>query len=105
MSCSSRTSLKAKSTRSTLDFFTRLNDSLGARSFPIHAELKLDGGRFMPIELNPMRYGGFGLADLTWHAFGFDPPAPPAPPRSSRADRATAPARHAEARRRGPGRP
>jgi len=55
------------------DFFEKLNGVLNLSCFPIHAEFKLQGGVMVPIELNPMRYGGFGLADLTFHSFGFQP--------------------------------
>jgi len=51
-------------------FFTRLNSILNIHSFPIHAEFKLEGGKeLLPIELNPLRYGGFGLADLSYYAY------------------------------------
>jgi hypothetical protein len=55
------------------DFFEKLNGVLNLSCFPIHAEFKLQGGVMVPIELNPMRYGGFGLADLTFNSFGFQP--------------------------------
>ena len=51
-------------------FFTRLNSILNLRTFPIHAEFKLEDGKaLLPIELNPLRYGGFGLADLSYYAY------------------------------------
>lgn len=53
--------------------FIELNEHLQISSFPIHAEFKLERGILIPIEMNPLRYGGFGLADLTYHAFGFNP--------------------------------
>lgn len=56
-----------------MDFFTRLNRILGARSLPIHAEFKYHQGRLVPIELNPLRFGGEGLGELVYHAFGIDP--------------------------------
>jgi len=55
------------------DFFVRLNDQFAAKNFPIHAEFKLQAGQLVPIELNPLRYGGFGLADLAGFAFDFQP--------------------------------
>lgn len=52
-------------------FFTRLNSILNLHSFPIHAEFKLERGKeLLPVELNPLRYGGFGLTDLSYYAFG-----------------------------------
>lgn len=56
-----------------VEFFRHLNQSLQARRFPIHGEFKFDGKRLVPIELNPVRFGGSGLADLAYHAFGFNP--------------------------------
>lgn len=56
-----------------VDFFTRLNMPLGAHALPIHAEFKYHRGRLVPIELNPLRFGGMGLCELAYHAFGVDP--------------------------------
>jgi len=56
-----------------VDVFTRLNATLGARALPIHAEFKYHQGRLVPIELNPLRFGGAGLSELAYHAFGVDP--------------------------------
>ncbi len=56
-----------------ISFFTELNGVLNLKSFPIHAEFKQQAGVMVPIELNPMRYGGFGLADLTFHSYDFHP--------------------------------
>jgi len=53
--------------------FIELNNHLKITNFPIHAEFKLENDKLIPIEMNPLRYGGFGLADLTYHAFGFNP--------------------------------
>jgi len=53
--------------------FIELNQHLNITNFPIHAEFKLDNDVLVPIEMNPLRYGGFGLSDLTFYAFGFNP--------------------------------
>ncbi|MDP8269340.1 MAG: ATP-grasp domain-containing protein [Candidatus Tenebribacter davisii] len=53
--------------------FINLNRYLNITNFPIHAEFKLEDEKLIPIEMNPLRYGGFGLADLTYYAFGFNP--------------------------------
>ncbi len=53
--------------------FIELSKHLKISNFPIHAEFKLENDKLIPIEMNPLRYGGFGLADLTFHAFGFNP--------------------------------
>lgn len=56
-----------------IDWFRTLNQTLQATGFPIHAEFKLGSEGLMPIELNPLRYGGDGLIDLAYHAFGINP--------------------------------
>ncbi len=57
------------------DFFRQLNQTSAIRSFPIHAEFKLDPNtqQLIPIEFNAGRFGGMGLAILTRYAFGFNP--------------------------------
>jgi hypothetical protein len=64
----------AKYYQPIVDFFDALNKKLKVHSLPIHAEFKLDGaGSLIPIEFNSCRFGGMGLADLTYYAFGFSP--------------------------------
>ena len=53
--------------------FTEFNKSLNLKNIPIHAEFKASNGRLMPIEFNVPRFGGFGLADLPYYAFGENP--------------------------------
>jgi len=53
--------------------FSDLNKHLRITDFPIHAEFILEDEVLVPIEMNPLRFGGFGLADLTYYAFGFNP--------------------------------
>lgn len=49
--------------------------ALGLRDFSLHAELRVrPDGAILPIELNPLRFGGFcTTAELSAHAWGFDP--------------------------------
>jgi len=54
-------------------FFSTLNKTLKARNMPIHGEFKLHKGKLTPVELNPLRFGSDGFADLSYHAFGFNP--------------------------------
>ena len=56
-----------------IQFFTQLNETLHATNMPIHGEFKLHKGRLTPVELNPLRFGSDGFADLSFHAFGFNP--------------------------------
>ncbi len=57
------------------DFVSVLGDLTGVKNFPVHIELRRDErGRICPIEVNPMRFGGWcSTADLTFHAYGFNP--------------------------------
>jgi hypothetical protein len=42
--------------------------------FPVHVELRVDGaGRVAPIEVNPMRFGGWCATDLAHFAYGVNP--------------------------------
>jgi hypothetical protein len=64
--------------RTWLDRFTeylgKIGDRAGLRHFPAHVELRVDAdGRIVPIEVNPMRFAGWCVADLTFHAWGFNP--------------------------------
>lgn len=52
-------------------FLNRLNQAVGAVDFPVHIELRLDGGTLVPIECNPLRFAGWCCTDLTYFAFGF----------------------------------
>lgn len=56
-----------------VEWFNELNETLKATAFPIHAEFRLTENGIVPIELNPLRYGGDGLIDLAYHAFGLNP--------------------------------
>lgn len=46
----------------------------GFRDFPIHMEVRVDeAGTILPIEANPLRFAGWCVADITHHAWGFNP--------------------------------
>ena len=53
------------------DFFNRMNEEVGARNLPVHLELRVENGRIIPIEANPLRFAGWCLTDLSLHAYGF----------------------------------
>ena len=55
------------------EIFTEFNRNLGLQNMPVHAEFKEQDGRLVPIEFNVPRFGGFGLADLPYYAFGENP--------------------------------
>ena len=46
----------------------------GFRNFPIHLEVRVaQDGTIIPIEANPLRFAGWCVADITSHAWGFNP--------------------------------
>lgn len=51
-------------------FFSRVNELLHLRDFPIHAELRVTGENILPIEFNPMRFAGLCTTELAAYAFG-----------------------------------
>jgi hypothetical protein len=56
-----------------LDFFDYLNKKvLNVTHFPIHGEFRIHNNCLVPIELNPLRFGGFGLADLAYYGWGIN---------------------------------
>jgi hypothetical protein len=55
-------------------FATSVGKQLGVKNFPVHMELRRKDGKILPIEVNPMRFGGWcSTADSTALAFGFNP--------------------------------
>ncbi len=62
-----------------LQEFTRFVDKIGTitgvTNFPVHIELRREqDGTLLPIEVNPMRFGGWcTTADMTYQAYGFNP--------------------------------
>ena len=56
-------------------FLQEVGRLAGLRNFPLHAEVRVGPrGRVVPIEINPLRFGGWcTTADLTTLAYGFNP--------------------------------
>lgn len=56
-------------------FCIDLNGVLGLKNFPMHVEFRVDKntGRAIPIEVNPLRFAGMCLNDLTRHTCGLLP--------------------------------
>jgi len=55
-------------------FLGEVGKRAGLVDFPMHAELRVDGsGRVAPIEINPMRFGGWCATDLAHFAYGMNP--------------------------------
>jgi hypothetical protein len=54
-----------------LEEIARLRD---LRNFPFHLEMRKDkNGSFVPIEINPMRFMGFCVADVEYYFYGINP--------------------------------
>jgi hypothetical protein len=44
------------------------------KNFPVHIEVRRENGVLLPIEVNPMRFGGWcTTADISFMAYGFNP--------------------------------
>lgn len=62
-----------------LEEFTAFLKNIGTladvRNFPVHVEVRREeSGRLVPIEINPMRFGGWCTTpDLTYFAYGLNP--------------------------------
>jgi len=56
-------------------FLKEIGTLSGVRNFPVHAEIRRDrSGSVLPIEINPMRFGGWcSTADAAHLAYGFNP--------------------------------
>ena len=57
------------------EFAEKIGTLAGVKNFPVHIELRRDSdGTLLPIEVNPMRFGGWcTTADLSFLAYGFNP--------------------------------
>ena len=57
------------------DFAGKIGELAGVKNFPVHIELRRDNnGTLLPIEVNPMRFGGWCTTpDLSFLAYGFNP--------------------------------
>lgn len=57
------------------NFLSTLGTLIELKNFPLHVEVRVDEkGKLVPIEVNPLRFGGFcTTADLTPYAWGFNP--------------------------------
>ena len=50
----------------------KIGDLAELRNFPLHMEVRVDAGKVMPIEINPMRFAGWCVTDLAYFAYGID---------------------------------
>jgi hypothetical protein len=51
----------------------RIGELCGLRDFPVHAEFRRTPRGIVPVEVNPLRFAGWGTTDLAWFAYGINP--------------------------------
>ncbi len=57
-----------------MEFLAEVGRRAGVSDFPVHAELRIDAaGNVAPIEVNPMRFGGWCATDMAHFAYGVNP--------------------------------
>ena len=56
-------------------FLKKLGELVKLKNFPLHMEVRVgEKGKIVPIEVNPLRFGGWCTsAELTHYAYGFNP--------------------------------
>jgi hypothetical protein len=55
-------------------FAYKIGRLAGVKNFPVHIELRRYNNTLLPIEVNPLRFGGWcTTADMSFMAFGFNP--------------------------------
>jgi hypothetical protein len=56
------------------NFTGRIGKLAQLKNFPVHIEVRRENGELLPIEVNPMRFGGWcTTADISFMAYGFNP--------------------------------
>ncbi|MDP2233502.1 MAG: ATP-grasp domain-containing protein [Actinomycetota bacterium] len=56
------------------EFLAEVGRRAELTDFPMHAEIRVDAaGNIAPIEINPMRFGGWCATDLAYFAYGINP--------------------------------
>ena len=57
-----------------MEFLAEVGRRARITDFPVHAELRIDAtGHVAPIEINPMRFGGWCATDIAHFAYGINP--------------------------------
>ena len=54
------------------NLLTKMGKLIGLKNFPVHIELRIDGGNIIPIEVNPLRFAGWCLCDLAKYAYNIN---------------------------------
>lgn len=54
-------------------FLNNLNKKTGLKNFPLHLEVRLTAaGKFIPIEINPLRFAGWCCTDSAFYSYGIN---------------------------------
>jgi hypothetical protein len=57
-----------------IKYLREISNLKDLRCFPFHLEMRKDSkGNFVPIEINPMRFMGFCVADVEYYFYGINP--------------------------------
>jgi hypothetical protein len=57
-----------------IDYLEKIARLRDLRNFPFHLEMRQEvNGSFVPIEINPMRFMGFCVADVEYYFYGINP--------------------------------
>lgn len=54
-------------------FLNEIGTLLNIKNFPLHVEVRVNNSKIIPIEVNPMRFAGWGTTDIANHAYGINP--------------------------------
>lgn len=54
-------------------FLEQIGDVQQIKNLPIHVEVRVNGNKIVPIEINPMRFAGWCTTDIAYYAYGINP--------------------------------
>ncbi|MFK5857482.1 MAG: ATP-grasp domain-containing protein [Bacteroidota bacterium] len=55
------------------EFLVTIGTQAGLKNFPAHIEVRINKGKVVPIEVNPLRFGGWcTTGDQSWYAWGIN---------------------------------
>ncbi|MBR1617017.1 ATP-grasp domain-containing protein [bacterium] len=54
------------------ELLNKISNCCGFKNFPCHIELRVDNNKAIPIEINPLRFCGWCITDITKYAWNFN---------------------------------
>lgn len=54
------------------DLLKKIGKLADLKNFPMHIEMRVNNGKIVPIEINPMRFAGWCTTDLAHYAYGIN---------------------------------